>query len=467
MKFTILSHAGLEVESDGLSLVIDPWLVGSCYWRSWWNYPPPPRELIRRLRPDFIYVTHLHWDHFHGVSLRRFDRKTPVLVPRAYFGRMVEDLASMGFSDVREMTHGKGYRVGEKMVLTSYQFGPTLDSALVVDTGEVVLLDANDCKLMGGPLRQVTRRHPRIDFVLKSYSSASPYPYCVSSEFPDHLTHRSREDYLEEFLVFAEAVKARYAIPFASNHCFLHRETRRFNDTVVLPHEVKQYFDRNRQGTPECVVMLAGDSWSTERGFEIAPEDYYTRRDGHLDELAEQYRGKLERTYEREDRVAPDFASFKRYFSDLLAALPIGFRLLMPARVMFHVTGNGEANWLVDFSARSVTEHAGADAAHDFRIDMHAAVLRDCCQKQMFSTFSASKRVHYHLRTRKALRYMNIYNSVMDLYEAGCFPVSGMLSRRFAANWSHRWRELGFYARAGLWLAMGRELRPADFIRAG
>lgn len=55
MKFTILSHAGLEVESDGRSLVIDPWLVGSCYWRSWWNYPPP-RELIRRLRPDFIYA---------------------------------------------------------------------------------------------------------------------------------------------------------------------------------------------------------------------------------------------------------------------------------------------------------------------------------------------------------------------------------------------------------------------------
>ncbi len=41
MKFTIVSHAGLLVESAGTSLMMDPWIVGSCYWRSWWNYPKP------------------------------------------------------------------------------------------------------------------------------------------------------------------------------------------------------------------------------------------------------------------------------------------------------------------------------------------------------------------------------------------------------------------------------------------
>jgi hypothetical protein len=34
----VLSHAGLSVTGSGVNLICDPWLVGSCYWRSWWNY---------------------------------------------------------------------------------------------------------------------------------------------------------------------------------------------------------------------------------------------------------------------------------------------------------------------------------------------------------------------------------------------------------------------------------------------
>ena len=40
MSFKILSHASLLIKSDANELLVDPWLVGSCYWRSWWNYPP-------------------------------------------------------------------------------------------------------------------------------------------------------------------------------------------------------------------------------------------------------------------------------------------------------------------------------------------------------------------------------------------------------------------------------------------
>src|SRR5690348_18027489 len=42
MRFRILGHACLEVTSNSKQLLCDPWLVGSAYWRSWWNYPPVP-----------------------------------------------------------------------------------------------------------------------------------------------------------------------------------------------------------------------------------------------------------------------------------------------------------------------------------------------------------------------------------------------------------------------------------------
>ena len=83
MKFEILSHAGLAVTHANKTLVCDPWLVGSTHWRSWWNYPPVVPNLLSRLSPDVIYLTHIHWDHFQGVSLRKFPRDTQIVIPRA------------------------------------------------------------------------------------------------------------------------------------------------------------------------------------------------------------------------------------------------------------------------------------------------------------------------------------------------------------------------------------------------
>lgn len=50
----------MAVRAGGKELLFDPWLVGSTYWRSWWNYPPVPRALVDTLKPDFIYLTHIH-----------------------------------------------------------------------------------------------------------------------------------------------------------------------------------------------------------------------------------------------------------------------------------------------------------------------------------------------------------------------------------------------------------------------
>ena len=57
-SFKIHSHACLEVNTSSSKLLVDPWLVGSCYWRSWWNYPPIQPIDFELLNPDVIYITH-------------------------------------------------------------------------------------------------------------------------------------------------------------------------------------------------------------------------------------------------------------------------------------------------------------------------------------------------------------------------------------------------------------------------
>ena len=108
MEFKILSHAGLLVKNKtGKSLICDPWLIGSSYWRSWWNYPPVSKDLINSLHPDFIYLTHIHWDHFHGDSLKKFPPNIPIIIPKGNYTRMKDDLFYLGYNNIIELKHGE------------------------------------------------------------------------------------------------------------------------------------------------------------------------------------------------------------------------------------------------------------------------------------------------------------------------------------------------------------------------
>ena len=92
-EFKILSHACMIVKAKGVTIIIDPWLLGSCYWRSWWNYPPVDRNSVDNLKVDAIYITHVHWDHWHGPSLKKlFSKDTLIITHDEPNKRSVNDL---------------------------------------------------------------------------------------------------------------------------------------------------------------------------------------------------------------------------------------------------------------------------------------------------------------------------------------------------------------------------------------
>lgn len=173
-KITFLSHASHLFETPRVRILVDPWLVGSCYWRSWWNYPPVREDLIASLKPDAIYITHFHWDHWHGPTLKKlFPKDTLIITHDEPNTRSVRDLRSIGFKNLRLLKHGERFRI-EDVDMTAYQFGLFLnDSTIVMETEDLVLLNANDCKIAGSSLKHLLSRHRPIDIALRSHSSAN------------------------------------------------------------------------------------------------------------------------------------------------------------------------------------------------------------------------------------------------------------------------------------------------------
>ena len=160
MKFTVIGHACLYIEHQEVKLLIDPWIKGSCYWRSWWNYPKVDEKLISDLNPTHIYITHLHWDHYHGPSLRLFKKINPKILMAKHFNKRMRNdfVKDFQFNDIKELVHGKKYKLANDFAITSYQFNPfIIDSSLVIEASNTTLLNSNDSKVFGLSLKQIIK----------------------------------------------------------------------------------------------------------------------------------------------------------------------------------------------------------------------------------------------------------------------------------------------------------------------
>lgn len=444
MKFAVLSHAGLAIEHKGVRVVCDPWLVGSCYWRSWWNFPEPDPALVQNLDPHYIYLTHLHWDHFHGPSLRKlFDPKTMVIVPRVPTRRMIDDLNWLGFHNIVEVPHGKRFRLGEDFELRSYQFGLGVDSAPVFSGGGYTLFNCNDCKLFGLPLRQVLRNHPRIDFIFRSHSSASPVPLCVEDHEKLLAQNDGSYDSADQFARCAIHSGARYAIPFASNHCFLHPETLQFNATATTPDLAKRRYAAiaSESGVDtECVVMPPGSSWSDTGGFALVPFDF-AQRETYVEGMRQRNSAKLTAQLDMEAHTVGDFAAFEQYFALLFRSIPwVIRRLKLPAVAFRVIDAGGTRHWLVTPRQGKVSEVESVPP-DTVVYEVHASVLNDCAKLKMFSVWTASKRIRIKLPSAAALPRTHLWFTLFDMYETDLLPITRNFTPRSLGVRLRRWRE--------------------------
>ena len=319
MSFEILSHASIKINYKKHSLLVDPWLVGSCYWRSWWNYPPVNKDSTNEIKPTAIYITHVHWDHWHGPSLKQFLNKgIQIITHDEPNKRSLKDLKDFGFNNIKILKHGESLNIGE-IKITPYQFGLFLnDSALVIESPEVKILNANDCKIAGASLEQIKKSHGVFDFALRSHSSANDR-ICYKIDCSDYIYDDPRH-YTRAFKLFMDNVKPKYAIPFASNHCHLHKDVFSFNDFINYPYKLKKQIDDfGGLNKSEIKIMLSGDSWSRDKGFSIdsSKKEYFDNKDEKLEEYKNEMSKTLSSYYDLESKTRVNKRTLSLYEKQL------------------------------------------------------------------------------------------------------------------------------------------------------
>jgi len=463
-SFKILSHASCLIEDDSSSLLFDPWLIGSCYWRSWWNYPPVSPELYKNLKPDAIYITHFHWDHWHGPSLKKlFPRDILIITHDEPNKRSYNDLLKIGFKNVVLLKHGESFNI-KNITITPYQFGLFLnDSAVVVETSDFKLLNANDCKIAGPSLKYVIRKHGQFDFALRSHSSANDR-VCYSIRNDPEFINDNQLHYARSFKLFMEAVRPRYAIPFASNHVHLHKDVYSNNSIVNDPYKLKDTIEKLGGLSCKFKIMLSGDKWDSTSGFSFSntSHKYFSNKELMLEKYLDEKKLVLEKYYKIEDNTKISDKVFSEFVNQMNSIPKFARNKYKNLVYCLHLYSDSKNIFYRVKPYFAEMEKLNSQDISLSHIKIPIKIFKDSVLLNMFHHSSISKRNTYSLNSLNDFHMYSYFQSQLEKVELGVYPLSFKYFLKFICSYILRWRELLVYFKAYFLLRKGITIYDAE-----
>ena len=106
MKLTFLQSSCVILEDKTTKILTDPWLVDGELYGSWVHYPPSKFLPEDFNDVDYIYLSHIHQDHFSQKTLKRMSKKIPIIIHSFASKKLKNNIEKLGF-DVIELEHNK------------------------------------------------------------------------------------------------------------------------------------------------------------------------------------------------------------------------------------------------------------------------------------------------------------------------------------------------------------------------
>ncbi len=389
MRVTSLGQAGLLIETDHGSVLCDPWFVPA-FLASWFVFPRNDRldaRLLERIeRADYLYVSHLHGDHFDEVWLAdHLPRDIPILVPGYPSRELDQRLRALGFTELVRTTSGDELDLGGLTVAihteTSITDGPGGDSALVVSDGASRLVDQNDCRTTD---LEALAAHGPVDLHLLQYSGAIWYPmvYELDEASMRALVDAKVESQLSRAMRYVESVGARAVVPSAGPPCFLDPEL--FHLNVITGGEPSIFVDQGvfleRLSTAGHVGLLTIPGTAIEIGPEAITTSHpaaddevmaiFERKGEYLSDYQADWIGWIDDVRATWDGVGRSdlVAELKARWEPLLAMCPTVREGIGAAMLLRATDDAGDVEILVDFPAGEVRAYAGEP--YGFRFDI-------------------------------------------------------------------------------------------------
>jgi UDP-MurNAc hydroxylase len=388
MRATSLGHAGILIRCAQASIVCDPWFVPA-FLGSWFPFPRndrlAPDVMAQVCAPDYLYVSHLHGDHFDEPFLReRMSKSATVLLPEFPTSELRRRLTRLGFTNFIETRDGEEIELRDGLriaihVESSVTDGPGGDSAIVVSDGTARLVNQNDCRTHDP---RALAAHGPVDQHWLQYSGAIWYPmvYDEPAEVRRAQARAKVESQFARAEHYVAAVNAAVVVPSAGPPCFLDEQLFGFNmidgDEISIFPDQTAFIARLERTKRTAALNVPGSTIESSSGTtgvahpDGDPHAAFRDKRTYLDEYADDWREWL--VAEKASWPAKSAAFRPRlaaWWEPLLLRAPM-LRRGIGAACLIRA---GDEHMLVDFVTGTVREHAGE--SYRFRFDIAPELL--------------------------------------------------------------------------------------------
>jgi UDP-MurNAc hydroxylase len=396
MRVTSIGHAGLHIQTDHGAILCDPWF-SPAFFASWYPFPANDGLDMAALgSSEYLYVSHLHLDHYDPEWLSRWmDKDTTVLLPDYGVPDLRSALESLGFHRFLTTTSAEPFEHDGLTLMivsmTAPNDGPLGDSCLAVDDGTAAFLNQNDCR--------PTDLEPIVQFGnfdghSLQYSGAIWFPMVY--DLPDHvkagLGERKRVNGMDRARRYAEAVGARWILPNSGPPAFLDDELIDINDFGqkgnVFPDQTVFIEYLKSMGIDNALLVSTGSSVELDRtapkanvthiGTDVEMMRPFEDKRGYLTEYAARTAADREARKRRWSTTAePLLPQIKEWWEPLMQLMPtlcgrLGDRILLETE---------HEQILVDFVDQVVEPYV--DQEFRYRLRAADSLVRSCVERRL------------------------------------------------------------------------------------
>src|SRR3954468_19812712 len=316
----------MRIDPAAGGFLCDPWAKPARF-ASWFPFPDNSQLDWESLGDvDYLYVSHLHRDHFDAAHLARFvSKKASVLLPAYPTSELRDELTELGFTRFIETVSDEVVELdgGLKIMiqaLTSPTDGPIGDSSLWVEYDGVRLLNQNDARPTDlTAFAELGHVHAH----LLQFSGAIWYPmvYELPQAAKTAFGKQKRDRQFDRTWRYIDDLKADHVFPIAGPPCFLDDELWQFNDIFgdegnIFPDQSVFMTEYAKVGGTNGVVLLPGSvseltAGSIETTHPTDVDEFFANKKAHLEEMRER----------KAPVIAAEKASWRHPETDVLGEL--------------------------------------------------------------------------------------------------------------------------------------------------
>ena len=266
MNIKYFTNAMLLIEGKNTKVLSDPWITFNNNSNSnYYNFPENKftQKQIKNIKPDYIYISHSHPDHYDLKTLNLFGKNVKIIIAKFDNNYLEKGLLGRGFKNVLVADENGLIKLNKEDFAYIKPAATTeeLDSISFFQIDNKNIINLNDNIGNYNQSKFIKKKFNKIDIALLPYCGFGVYPlkYSNINNKQKLLAAKNKKQKTREnFLRYIKILKPKFVIPFAGE--------------VILAGNIANSFDKfSGIGTKTDAVKYAKKKYKNFTPIMMSP----------------------------------------------------------------------------------------------------------------------------------------------------------------------------------------------------